>query len=92
LSTYTAAYYSKVERIYKPALFVWKGKGRGNPYAVSVWYNGKSVPNSDSAIVTTSPQIDDGNGWVGYFLAKRWYFFNPGWDDDWRWEVRGCLP
>jgi hypothetical protein len=87
LSSYTTWYGSK------PALFVWKGQNRGNPYAVSVYYNGSSVPNSASGVQTYSgPQIDLGNGWVGYYIAKRFYLYHSNWNDDWRWEVRGCLP
>ncbi|HQY26417.1 MAG TPA: hypothetical protein PLL45_16150 [Thermoflexales bacterium] len=94
LSSFTSSYYSTVERIWKPILYVWKGQGAGNPTAVSVWYNGNSVPNSDDAVRTSSPQVDPSNGWVGYFIAKRFYFApsNWAWDDDWRWEVRGCIP
>ncbi len=44
LSSYTTRYSGK------PILYVWKGKGRGNPYAVSVWYNNRSVPNSGSGM------------------------------------------
>lgn len=87
LSSYTTWYSGK------PILYVWKGKGRGNPYAVSVWYNNRSVPNSGNGVQTSSgPQVDLRNGWVGYFIAKRFYLTNWQWDDDWRWEVRGCLP
>ena len=93
LSSYTTWYYSTVERAWKPILYVWKGKGKGNPYAVSVYYNDRYVSNGPDGVQTYSgPQVDPGNGWVGYFIAKRFYLFNPGWDDDWRWEVRGCIP
>ena len=95
LSSYTTSYWSTVERIWKPILYVWKGQGRGNPYAMSVWYNGLLggyVPNADDGIRMSSPQVDNGSGWVGYFIAKRWYLIHPSWDDDWRWEVRACLP
>lgn len=92
LSSYTTSYYSNVEHIWKPILYVWKGTGSANPTAVSVWYNAEYVPNSDYGIQTSSPQVDNRNGWVGYFIAKRWYLFHWQWDDDWRWEVRGCIP
>jgi hypothetical protein len=93
LSSYTTWYYSSVEKIWKPILYVWKGKGKGNPYAVSVYFDGKTVPNDGSGVQTfTGPQVDPGDGWVGYFIAKRFYLTHPKWDDDWRWEVRGCIP
>jgi hypothetical protein len=93
LSLYTSWTWSNVEKIYKPALFVWKGgAGRSNPIYVSVYYDGNYVPNSDDAIRVGSPQIDNNNGWVGYYLAKRWYPFHLGWGDGRRWQVRACLP
>ena len=92
LSSYTTWYYSNVEHYWKPILYVWKGVGKANPKYVSVWYNSESVPNADYGIQTSSPQVDDRNGWVGYFIAKRWYSLHWQWDDDWRWEVRGCVP
>jgi hypothetical protein len=95
LSSYATWYYSNVERIWKPILYVWRGQGRGNPYAVSVYFNNQYVSNSGDGVQTWSgPQVDTGNGWVGYFIAKRFYMWptNWQWDDDWRWGVRGCLP
>jgi hypothetical protein len=86
LSSYTTWWKSK------PILYVWKGKGRGNPYAVSVYFDGKYVANADNGIRVDSPQVDNNNGWVGYFLSTRWYLTHSKWDDDRRWEVRACLP
>lgn len=88
LSSYTTWYNGK------PILFVWKGNGRGNPTAVSVYYDGKTVPNSGNGVQTYSgPQADSQNGWVGYYISTRYRtFIARNWDDDWRWEVRGCLP
>lgn len=76
----------------KPVLYVWKGKGNGNPYNVKVYYNNALVPNADHGVIVTSPQVDRGDGWVGYFIAKRFVSTNWQWDDDWRWDVRGCIP
>ena len=74
----------------KPILKVWKGQGKGNPYYVSVWYGENYVPNSGSGIVTTSPQVDTNDGWVGYYISTRWYLTHPGWNNDANWEARGC--
>lgn len=93
LGSYTAIFWNGWEP--KPTLFVWKnGKGKPNPYNLTVKYNGKVVPNSDDGVKTSSgPQQDLGNGWVGYHIAKRFYIpTGMQWDDDWRWEVYGCLP
>lgn len=92
MSSYTTSYWSDVEKIWKPILYVWKGNGKGNPYAVSMYFDGKYVPDADNAIRVGSPQVDNNDGWVGYFIAKRWYLTHPKWDDDARWEVRGCIP
>lgn len=92
LGSYTTWYYSGVERIWKPILYVWKGTGKPNPVYVSVLYSGEYVPNANNGIITSSPQVDDGSGWVGYFIAKRWYLTHWNWDDDGRWEVRACIP
>ena len=76
----------------KPVLWVWKnGGGKPNPTNVKVKFNGNSVSNSDSGVLVASPQVDNGNGWVGYFIAKRWYLINWQWDDDSRWNVSGCV-
>lgn len=100
LSSYTSYFWAANEKKWKPTLYVWKGKGRQNPTSVSVKYTNKSnvvvtVPNSTWGVITTAPQVDPENGWVGYHIATRWYDFpqyNTQWDDDWRWKVRGCLP
>jgi hypothetical protein len=93
LSSYTTWYYSGVEHMWKPILYVWKGQGRGNPYWVNVAFNNQIVPDRDDAVKTTpGPQVDLNNGWVGYFIARRFYYFNWQWDDDWRWRVNACLP
>lgn len=76
----------------KPILFVWKGKGSQNPTYVSVWFNNYSVPNADNGVITSSPQVDLNDGWVGYYISTRWYLTHHLWDDDWMWEVRGCIP
>jgi len=76
----------------KRALFVYRGRGNPNPYAVSVYYNGESVPNAGNGVQTYSgPQVDLKNGWVGYYVSTRWAWSHPNWNDDWRWEVRGCI-
>ena len=96
-STYTQWYWAGYP---KPTLFVWKGgAGKPNPTNVIVQYNNRtaanpnwiSVPNAEYGIQTGSPQVDLKNGYVGYFIAKRWYSLNWGWDDDWRWFVSGCI-
>lgn len=92
LSSFTTWYWSKVENKWKPILYVWKGQGRGNPYSVRVYYDNNFVPDADDGIRVGSPQVDNNNGWVGYFLSTRWTWFHRNWDDDWRWKVLACLP
>jgi hypothetical protein len=78
----------------KPTLWVWKnGKGKSNPSNVNVKYNGRSVPNSASGVSVSSPQVDNNDGWVGYYIAKRWYLSpeNRDWDNDKLWDVTGCV-
>ncbi|MCW5851673.1 MAG: hypothetical protein KIT87_16490 [Anaerolineae bacterium] len=92
LGEYTAWYWPNWYQP-KPALFVWKnGAGKPNPTNLTVKFNGQTVANADDGIRTGSPQIDLRNGWVGYYLSTRWYLGHPQWDDDWRWNVTGCLP
>lgn len=77
----------------KPAVFVYKGRGNPNPVSVEIQYNGAKVANAGNGVQTYSgPQFDLNNGWVGYYISTRWYWTHPGWNDDWRWVVRGCIP
>lgn len=101
LSSYTTWWYYSDERRWKPILYVWKGRGRGNPYSMSIYFTNSAgtvvpVPNNGSGVQTWSgPQVDPGNGWVGYYISTGWRTVNPlngSWDDDWRWRVFGCLP
>jgi hypothetical protein len=88
LSSYTTWYMADYP---KPILYVWKGIGSSNPSYVIVMYDNQAVSNTDDGIRTDSPQVDNNDGWVGYFLAKRWYLFHLGWDDDSRWFVSGYV-
>lgn len=91
LGEYTAWHYTAGE--WKRVLWVWNN-GHSTPYpdAVIVYYNGQLVENGQKGVQTYSgPQVDQGNGWVGYFISKTWVLMHSGWDDDWRWDVRGCV-
>lgn len=84
----------------KMTLFVWKGKDRPDPRNLTVKFKRSdntvvTVPNGQKGVQTWSgPQVDLKNGWVGYFISKTWVLNNAKltWDDDWRWDVTGCLP
>lgn len=85
----------------KQTLFVWKGgKDKLSPTDLTVKFTRSdrkvvTVPNSQKGVQTYSgPQVDLKNGWVGYFISKTWVLENAKltWDDDWRWDVTGCLP
>lgn len=74
------------------ALFVYRGLGNPNPYAVAIRYNGSIVPDADYGVQTyTGPQGDLQNGWIVYHISTRWLITHPGWNDDWRWSVRACF-
>lgn len=99
LSSYTSWYYAttvidgKTTNEWKRTLYVWTGKGE--PYAVSVYFDNNLVGNDQKGVQTyTGPQVPAKDGWYGYFISKTWAA-DPrhwNWDDDRRWEVRGCIP
>ncbi|CAN5208355.1 hypothetical protein BH09PAT2_BH09PAT2_05140 [soil metagenome] len=81
----------------KPAIWIQAGQNPPTPSRMTIGYfSGSAVetvpsPN-DWGVRTDAPAVQNpnGNGWYTYFIATRWIWTHPKWDDDWRWTVRYC--
>lgn len=91
LGEYTAWHWTGRE--WKRVLWVWKnGKDKPYPKYLLVHYDGQLVPIGQHGVDTSgSPQVDQFNGWVGYFISTRWAASHWGWNNDSRWRVTGCV-